>query len=93
MNKQDLINAVANDTSLPKKDVASVIDATFSNITTTLTKGEEARFIGFGTFSISERAASTGRNPQTGEPLQIAASKVAKFRPGKELKDAINGRK
>ena len=93
MNKQDLINAVANDTNLAKKDVADVIDATFSNITSTLKKGDEARFVGFGTFAVTERAATKGRNPRTGEPINIPASKQPKFRPGKELKDAVNGRK
>ena len=93
MNKQDLINAVANDTNLAKKDVASVIDSTFSNITTSLKKGDEARFVGFGTFTVTKRAATEGRNPRTGEPIKIPASKQPKFRPGKELKDAVNGRK
>lgn len=93
MNKQDLINAVANDTSLAKKDVANVIDSTFSNITSTLKGGNEARFVGFGTFTVTNRAATEGRNPRTGEPIKIPASKQPKFRPGKELKDAVNGRK
>ena len=93
MNKQDLINAVANDTSLAKKDVASVIDAIFTNITDVLTKGGEARFVGFGTFTVTNRAATEGRNPRTGAPIKIPASKQPKFRAGKELKDAVNGRK
>lgn len=93
MNKQDLINAVANDTNLAKKDVANVIDSTFTNITSTLKKGDEARFVGFGTFAVTNRAATEGRNPRTGEPIKIPASKQPKFRPGKELKDAVNGRK
>lgn len=93
MNKQDLIDAVANDTNISKKDVANVIDAAFTNITKTLADGDQARFTGFGNFSVVERAATKGRNPQTGEPMNIPASKQPRFRAGKGLKDAVNGRK
>ncbi len=89
MNKTELINAVATQTELTKKDAAKAVDALFETISTTLAKEEKIQLIGFGTFEVRERAARTGRNPQTGEEMQIAASKVPAFKPGKELKEAV----
>ena len=90
MNKQELIDYVANEAGLSKADSQKAVEAVFEGITTTLKKGNDARFVGFGTFSVSKRAATTGRNPRTGESIDIPASKNAKFKAGKELKDAVN---
>jgi DNA-binding protein HU-beta len=90
MNKSDLIEFVAKETHLTKSDSEKSVNAVFKGISATLAKGDEARFVGFGTFSVSKRKARTGRNPRTGEALKIAASSVARFRAGKELKDHIN---
>lgn len=89
MNKTELINAVATQTELTKKDVTKAVDALFETILTSLSNEEKIQLIGFGTFEVRERAARTGRNPQTGEEIQIAASKVPAFKPGKELKEAV----
>ena len=83
MNKGDLAAAVADKTGMSKSSV-------FGCITDSLKKGQEVRVLGFGNFTVSKRAASTGRNPQTGEPMQIKASNQAKFKPGKGLKDTLN---
>lgn len=90
-SKQDVIDRIADQTSFTKSDVSKVLDGFFDTITTGLADGKQVVFVGFGTFSTSERAARTGRNPQTGEEIQIAASTVAKFKAGKALKDAVNG--
>ncbi len=90
MNKQDLIAAVADAASLSKNDATAAVDATLDVITETLAGGGEVRLVGFGTFSTSQRAASTGRNPRTGEAIQIPASTQAKFKAGKAMKDAVN---
>lgn len=90
MNKQELIEYVAKETDLTKMDAQKAVEAVFAGITATLQKGNEARFVGFGTFTVSSRAATTGRNPRTGETIKIPASKSAKFKAGKELKDAVN---
>ncbi len=90
MNKQELIEYVAKETDLTKMDAQKAVEAVFAGITATLQKGNEARFVGFGTFTVSSRAATTGRNPRTGEAIKIPASKSAKFKAGKELKDAVN---
>ena len=90
MNKNDLVAAVADAASLSKADSAKAVDAVFECISDTLKKGDEVRLVGFGTFLVSERAASEGRNPRTGEKIQIAASKQPKFKAGKALKDAVN---
>lgn len=90
MNKQELIDYVAKETGLTKNDAGKAVDAVFGGITLTLKKGDEARFVGFGTFKVQARAATTGRNPRTGEEIKIPASKQPKFKPGKELKDALN---
>ncbi len=90
MNKNDLIAAVADKTGLTKAQAGEAVDATFEAISGSLKSGDEVRIIGFGNFSVSERAASEGRNPRTGEAIQIPASKTPKFKAGKGLKDAVN---
>ncbi|GAB4118446.1 MAG: HU family DNA-binding protein [Rhodothalassiaceae bacterium] len=90
MNKNELISNVAEAAGLSKADATKAVDAVFSSITGALKKGGEVRLVGFGTFSVAKRAASTGRNPRTGETIKIAASKQPKFKAGKQLKDAVN---
>lgn len=90
MNKNDLVAAVMESTGLSKNDSGKAVDAVFGTITDSLKKGDEVRLVGFGTFLVSERAASEGRNPRTGEKMQIPASKQPKFKAGKSLKDAVN---
>ena len=89
MNKNDLINSVATATELTKTDSARAIDGVFEAITKSLKKEEEVRLVGFGTFTITHRRATEGRNPRTGERIQIAAAKLPKFRAGKNLKAAV----
>ena len=89
MNKEELAAAVAERTGLSKSSASMAVEAVFSCIADALTAGNEVRLVGFGNFSVAHRAARTGRNPQTGEPLQIKASKQPKFKPGKGLKDAL----
>ncbi|MEE9317596.1 MAG: HU family DNA-binding protein [Rhodospirillales bacterium] len=90
MNKNDLVSAVAGKTGLSKSDSAKAIDGITDAITSALRGGTEVRLVGFGTFSVSHRAATTGRNPRTGERIQIAATNVPKFKSGKALKAAVN---
>jgi len=90
LNKNELIAQVADSAGLTKADATKAVDAVFEGITNALSKGGDVRLVGFGTFSVSQRAASTGRNPRTGETIQIAASKQPKFKAGKQLKDAVN---
>ena len=90
MNKNELIAAVAADANLTKNDAGEAVEATLSNITKALKGGDEVRLIGFGTFTVSKRAASEGRDPRTGQPMKIPASKNARFKAGKALKDAVN---
>ncbi|MCH4151930.1 MAG: HU family DNA-binding protein [Sphingobium sp.] len=90
MNKQDLIGAVADGSGLSKTDAAKAVEGVFDAITGALKKGDEVRLVGFGTFSVSKRKASTGRNPRTGEAMTIKASSQPKFKAGKGLKDAVN---
>lgn len=90
MNKNDLIAVVADSAGLTKADAARAVDSVFDSISDTLAKGAEVRLVGFGTFSVANRAASKGRNPRTGEPINIPASKQPKFKAGKALKDAVN---
>lgn len=90
MNKQDLIAAVVEATGLGRSDATGAVEAVFDTVSGALKRGDEVRVVGFGTFSVSKRAASTGRNPRTGEPMPIEASTQPKFRPGKTLKDACN---
>ncbi len=88
MNKTELVNQVAEATELSKKDAGKAVDAVFETIQNALAKGDKLSLIGFGTFEVRDRAARTGRNPQTGKDIQIPASKVPAFKPGKGLKDA-----
>lgn len=90
VNKNDLVAAVADSSDLSKADAAKAVDAVFNSITGSLQGGGEVRLVGFGTFSVANRKASTGRNPRTGEAIQIPASKQPKFKAGKGLKDAVN---
>ncbi|MGB0749819.1 MAG: HU family DNA-binding protein [Magnetospiraceae bacterium] len=90
MNKNDLVAAVADATDLSKADAGKAVDSVFDTITAALKGGDEVRLVGFGTFAVTERAASEGRNPRTGEKIQIPASKQPKFKAGKGLKDAVN---
>ena len=90
MNKNDLISSVAADSGLSKADATKAVDAVFENIEKSLSGGGEVRLVGFGTFSVANRKASTGRNPRTGATIQIPASKQPKFKAGKALKDAVN---
>ncbi|MGH6946919.1 MAG: HU family DNA-binding protein [Kiloniellales bacterium] len=90
MNKNDLVAAVADRTGLSKADSAKAVDGVFDSITDALKGGKDVRLVGFGTFSVARRAASQGRNPRTGEPIQIPASRQAKFKAGKGLKDSLN---
>jgi len=90
MNKQELIDHVAKQSNISKADSERAVNAVFQGISETLGRGQDARFVGFGTFNVAERNARNGRNPRTGETIQIPASRVARFRPGKELKDSLN---
>lgn len=90
MNKGDLVNKVAESAGISKADATTAVNTVFDAITETLKGGGKATLIGFGTFSVGHRAARTGRNPQTGETIQIAASNSVKFKAGKELKGAVN---
>ena len=92
VNKAELISAVAEKSGQTKADSERGVNAVLDVIKSALKDGEDIRLVDFGTFSVTNRAATTGRNPRTGEPIQIAASKSAKFKPGKALKDAVNGR-
>ena len=91
MTKADLIDAVAKVTGATKAQTQETIDALLEVIKTNISKEEGIRITGFGTFSVSDRNARVGRNPQTGAEIQIPAHRVPAFRPGKELKDAVNG--
>ena len=90
MNKGELIDAVAGSADLSRADATKAVDAVLDNVTKALAGGDSVSLVGFGTFSVKQRAARTGRNPRTGEPIQIAASKVPGFKAGKALKDAVN---
>ncbi|MEJ2077538.1 MAG: HU family DNA-binding protein [Acidobacteriota bacterium] len=90
MNKGELVDAVAKDAKISKGEAQSAVDSVVNNVTKALKKGQKVTLVGFGTFGTSKRAAREGRNPQTGKPIKIPAKKVAKFTPGKALKDAIN---
>ncbi len=90
MNKNDLVTVVANKTDLSKADSAAAVDSVLDAISEALAGGGEVRLVGFGTFSITHRRATEGRNPRTGEKIQIPASKQPKFKAGKGLKDAVN---
>ncbi len=90
MNKGDLIAAIAKDADITKSEAAAAVDSLVNHIEKSLKKGDKVTLVGFGSFSVSRRAGRTGRNPKTGAPIKIPAKKVAKFTPGKALKDALN---
>ncbi len=90
MNKNDLVAEVAGSAGLSKADAAKSVDAVFNSITSALSGGREVRLVGFGTFSVAQRKATQGRNPRTGERIQIPASRQPKFKAGKSLKDSVN---
>jgi len=90
VNKNDLVASVAGAAELSKADAAKAVDCVFETITNSLTNAGEVRLVGFGTFSVARRRASEGRNPRTGEKIQIPASNQPKFKAGKALKDAVN---
>ena len=91
MNLNDLKAAVAEKAGISKADAGSAVSAVLDSITEALSRGDKIALVGFGNFEISERAAREGRNPATGETIQIAASKAVKFKAGKALKDSVNG--
>ena len=90
MNKSELINAIAEQGNLTKADASRSLDALIKTIETTLKAGDSITLVGFGTFAVKDRVERTGRNPQTGQEITIAATKVPSFKPGKGLKDAVN---
>ncbi|AVV34978.1 MAG: HU family DNA-binding protein [Cobetia sp.] len=90
MNKSELIEAIAASADIPKAAASRALDAMVDTVTDSLKKGETVALVGFGTFIVKERAARTGRNPQTGAPIEISAAKVPSFKAGKALKDAVN---
>ena len=90
MNKNDLVQAVADEANLSKADAARAVDAVLNSLGKALQQGDTVALVGFGTFQVKERAARTGRNPRTGEEIQIPAAKNPAFKAGKALKDAVN---
>lgn len=90
MTKADLVEIVAREAEMTKKDVEQLVEIIFDSITGTLNSGEKIELRGFGSFRVRERSARKGRNPKTGEPVDIPAKRVAYFKPGKDLKDKIN---
>ena len=90
MNKQDLIGQVADRAGLNRSDAARAVETMLEVVTSALKRGDEVRLVGFGNFSVTRRKASTGRNPRTGEPMQIKESTQPKFKAGKGLKDSVN---
>ena len=90
MNKNELISSIASYTGLTKTDSAKALDAFVTSVTKSLKTGKEVRLVGFGTFAVSNRKATTGRNPRTGAAIKIPAKKQAKFKAGKALQDAVN---
>jgi len=90
MNKAELIEAVSTDSGLSKSDASNAVESIFKNMADQLQKGGSVSVVGFGQFTVSDRAARTGRNPRTGEEISIAASRAPKFKAGKQLKDAVN---
>ncbi len=89
MNKTELIEKVAKEADLSKAAAGRAVNAVFDGISSALSKGEEVAIVGFGTFSVSDRPARQGRNPQTGQPIQIDATRVPKFKAGKNLKESV----
>ncbi|WP_019995337.1 HU family DNA-binding protein [Aureimonas ureilytica] len=92
MNKNELVSVVAEKASLSKQDATSAVDAVFDALQSAMANGDDVRLVGFGTFSVSARAASKGRNPSTGAEVDIPARNVPRFTPGKGLKDAVNSK-
>ncbi|MFS1522636.1 HU family DNA-binding protein [Microbulbifer sp. 2304DJ12-6] len=90
MNKSELIEAIAASADIPKAAAGRALEAMVDSITDALKKGDQVALVGFGTFAVKERAARTGRNPRTGDPIEIAAAKIPSFKAGKALKDAVN---
>jgi len=90
MNKGEFVEAVATRADMSKVDAASAVEAVLDSLTAAMKDGEQITLVGFGTFLVRKREARTGRNPRTGEPLEIAASNVPSFKAGKALKDAVN---
>lgn len=90
MNKSELVDAAAESSGLPKADMQRALDSVLEQITQAVKQGEKVSLTGFGNFELRERAARTGRNPQTGAEMQVAASKAPAFKPGKAFKDAVN---
>ncbi|MBX7199559.1 MAG: HU family DNA-binding protein [Rhodospirillaceae bacterium] len=90
MNKNDLVSALADTAGLTKADASRAVDGMLNCITTSLRKGKDVRLVGFGTFSVAKRNASAGRNPRTGEKIEIPAAKRPRFSAGKALKEAVN---
>ncbi|MGB1173133.1 MAG: HU family DNA-binding protein [Marinobacterium sp.] len=90
VNKSELIDSIAASADLPKAAAGRALDSALEAITGALAKGDSVALVGFGTFGVKERAARTGRNPQTGQPIQISAATLPSFKPGKALKDAVN---
>ena len=90
MNKSELIDAIAAESELTKADAGKALDGFLTAVTSELTKGENVALVGFGTFSVKDRAERKGRNPQTGEEITIKAAKIPSFKAGKGLKDAVN---
>jgi DNA-binding protein HU-beta len=90
MKKSDLVDAISGKAGVPKAQVQQMVDDVFDLIADGLAKGEKIDLRGFGTFSVRDSAARTGRNPQTGEPISIPARRVPGFKPGKELKEKVN---
>lgn len=90
MNKSELIEAIAASADIPKAAAGRALDAMVESVTGALKGGDQVVLVGFGTFSVKDRAARTGRNPQTGAPIEIAAAKIPSFKAGKALKDAVN---
>lgn len=90
VNKSELIEAIAASADIPKAAAGRALDAMVDTVADALKKGDQVVLVGFGTFSVKDRAARTGRNPQTGQPIQIAAAKIPSFKAGKALKDAVN---
>jgi DNA-binding protein HU-beta len=90
MNRSDLVDSAARRAGLGKSEVSKALDALIDTITDSVQKGEKVSLTGFGTFELRDRAARTGRNPQTGAPMEVAASRAPAFKPGKSFKDAVN---
>jgi DNA-binding protein HU-beta len=90
VNKSELIEAIATSADISKAAAGRALDAVTDAITQALKNSDQVALVGFGTFAVKERAARTGRNPQTGKPIEIAAARIPSFKPGKSLKDAVN---